>query len=203
MRHFFSRGHGGVLWLPNGRGAGNLLSPVIAISLFFGILLGSIFGLFSESIPAYLSSLPFLTETAAFGGFSIALWQSCRYLFCALLLSASLLGVLLLPCLAFVRGFLLACAVAACFAARRYLGLADAALCIGIPALLELPVFLMMAGGGVRFSLRLLSATGIDFRRSPPVVSWKERFLLFLPLLLLAILYRQMLLPILVDQLLS
>lgn len=203
MRHFFSRGRGGVLWLPNGRGADYLLSPVIAISLFSGILLGSIFGLFSESIPAYLSSLPFLAEPAALGGLSAALWQTCRYLLCALLLSASLLGVLLLPCLAFIRGFLLACAVAACFAARRYLGLADAALCIGIPALLELPVFLMVAGGGIRFSLRLLSATGIDFRRSLPVFSWKGRLLLLLPLLFLAILYRQMLLPILVNRLLS
>ena len=203
MRHFFSRGRGGVLWLPNNRGMNQLLSPVIAIPFFCGILLGCVFGLFSESIPAYLSSIPFLAQTPAIGGASGALWLTCRYLLCALLLSASLLGVLLLPCLAFLRGFLLACTVAACFAARRYLGLADAALCIGIPALLELPLFLTVAGGGIRFSLRLLSATGVDFRRSLPAFSWKERFLLLLPLLLLAVLYRQMLLPILVDRLLS
>ena len=203
MRHFFSKGRGGVPWPPNGRWAGNIVSPVIAFSLFAGILLGSIFGLFSESISAWLSTLPFLAESPVFGGLPAALWQTCRYLLCALLLSASLLGVLLLPCLAFARGFLLACAVAACFAARRYLGLADAALCIGIPALLELPLFLTVAGSGIRFSLRLLSATGVDFRRSLPAFSWKERFLLLLPLLLLAILYRQMLLPILVNRLLS
>ena len=201
MRHFFSRGHGSVLWLPN-RGTSSLLSPVVAIPFLCGILLGCIFGLFSESIPAYLSSIPFLAESAALGRFSSVLWMTCRYLLCALLLSASLLGVLLLPCLAFLRGFLLACAVAACFAARRCLGLADAALCLGIPALLEIPVFLMVAGGGIRFSLRLLSAARIEFRRSLPELLWRRRLLLLFPLLLLAVLYRQILLPVLVNRLL-
>ena len=201
MIHFFSRRRDGVLWLPTNRGARSLLSPLIAIPFFCGILLGCVFGLFSESIPAYLASIPLFAESPVFGGFSSALWLTCRYLLCALLLSASLLGVLFLPCLAFLRGFLLSCAVAAAFAARRYLGLADAALCVGIPALLEVPVFLTMAGDGIRFSLRLLSVTGLEFPRSQPEFSWKRRLLLLLPLLCVAVVYRQILLPPLLNQL--
>lgn len=201
MMHFFSKRRGGVLWLPGAPGAGNALSPLIAVPFLCGILLGCVFGLFSESIPAYLSSIPFLAESAALGGLFGALWLTCRYLLCALLLSASLLGVLLLPCLAFLRGFLFSCTVAACFAARRYLGLTDAALCFGIPALLEIPVFLVLAGGGVRFSLRLLSAAGLELRRAAPEDLWKRRLFL-LPLLALAVLYRLFLLPLLVERLL-
>lgn len=201
MKHFFSMRRAPVLWLPGERGPGNWLSPLISIPFLAGVLLGCVFGTFSESIPGYLSSIPFLAEAASEGGGSSALWLSFRYLFCALLLSASLFGPLLLPCLALLRGFLFSCTVAACFAARRYLGLADAALCIGIPALLELPVFLMISGSGIRFSLRLISAAGLEVRRSLPESRWKKRLLFLLPLLLLALLYRQLLLPQLVVQL--
>ena len=202
MRHFFSRGRSKVLWLPDRRGTSSLLSRVIAVPFLCGILFGCIFGLFSEGIPAYLSTIPFLAESAVLGGFSGSLWQTCRYLLFALLLSASLLGVLFLPVLAFFRGFLLACAVAACFSARRYLGLADAALCLGIPALLEIPAFLVVAGGGIHFSIRLLSAAGFAFRRSLPEFFWRRYLPLLLPLLFLAVLYRQILLPVLVNLLL-
>jgi len=63
-----------------------------------------------------------------------------------LVLSATTyLGVLIVPCVVLIRGYVLGCTTAACYVSEGSLGLVAALLVIGVPTLLTLPALICLS----------------------------------------------------------
>ena len=130
--------------------------PLIALPLLLGVVVGCCIGTFS-SLPEEFASLTELLQESSgeIDGFPASL-RSFRLVFLSILLAFTLYGVVLIPPLSLLRGFLLGCSVAAVFQAESFRGLALCALTIGLPALLNIPAFLLAATDAFRISSRLL-----------------------------------------------
>ena len=119
--------------------------PVIAIPLCLGILAGTCIGMFSTIPDAFSSVLGLLQDKTADRNLIYAAAHSFRFVLSVLILSFTLYGVLLIPALSMLRGFLLGCSVAAMFQSGSFRGLLLAALSIGIPAILGIPAFILVS----------------------------------------------------------
>lgn len=129
---------------------------LIALPLLLGLIIGSLIGLFSvlpDSVAAALRSFTSLETSADL--FSV-LVRCARFPFCAVILSTSILGVILLPALAALRGFVFGCSVSATVQSAFLKGLGIAGLTLGIPTLIGLPAFMLICSDGVSFSSSLL-----------------------------------------------
>jgi len=145
--------------LPNVSGA-RLQDESRLFSIFFlnmacGILLGCLFGLYSTDIPSFFRNDSWIFSVADFSAPGAVILYSCRFLVAAVFFSSCLFGMVLLPVTVFVRGFSLGCAVAVVYSCFRFAGAAKALLCFGIPALIEVPIFLRSSVFGFRFSASL------------------------------------------------
>ncbi len=117
--------------------------PAIAIPLCAGILIGACIGTFSTIPDAFSSVLSFLQDKSTDQSLIYAAAHSFRFVLSVLILAFTLYGVVLIPTLSMLRGFLLGCSVAAMFQGGGFRGLLLAALSIGIPAVLGIPAFLL------------------------------------------------------------
>ena len=124
-------------------GAG--LNAAVSIPLLFGLCAGTVVGLYSEAVPAALASLPLLSAAAIPESFWQALLKASQFVLAAAFLSTSLLGVVFIPILALLRGFVFGCVVAAVFSASAYAGLLHSLVTLGLPALLGFPCFILAA----------------------------------------------------------
>ena len=130
--------------------------PVIAIPLCAGILIGTLIGMFSTIPDAFSSVLGFLQDKSSDQNLLYAAAHSLRFVLSVLFLAFTLYGVVLIPAISMLRGFLLGCSVAAMFQAGSFRGLLLAALSIGIPAALGIPAFLLASMDSFRISSSLV-----------------------------------------------
>ena len=129
---------------------------LILFMLFFGVVLGSVVGSFSQHRPeleleAYAASEFFSPS------FPAALLHASRFFFLLLLGATSYLGVFVTPAVVFLRGYLLSCSVSAMYARFSFRGLGMALLLCGIPAIVIVPCFIFAACDAWSASQRLLS----------------------------------------------
>ena len=135
---------------------------IVSFPLLIGILFGCLIGTFS-SAPQVITALFEVREIEpGLLGILQRLWHCVRFPAFALMISTSFLGVVLIPSLSCFRGFLLGCSVAAAFQSGHINGLLISALTVGIPALFDLPAFMIAATDSFCFAELLLDAV---FRR--------------------------------------
>ena len=172
--------------------------PLIAVPLLVGILFGACVGLFSLVPKEFVSFLSVLQDQASDCGLLHTALRSFRFILFSFFLAFTLYGVILLPPLSFLRGFLLGCSVAAVFQAEGLHGLLLAALSIGIPALLGIPAFLLASVDAFRISSSLLCLFFRN-RRGSPARAPAQIAQMLLPILFCAVetIYSCFLLPVL------
>ncbi len=158
--------------------------PFIFLPVLAGILSGALIGTYSGSDSALCSLAASVCSRVSASGFPDAFWRSFRFLLLTAFFASCCFGVILIPALAFIRAFILSCSVAALLRAGAFSGLTDAFFAIGIPALLEIPCFILCALDSFRLSARLLSAA---FRRPPDGPGFSASLLLRHALLLFAL----------------
>ena len=175
------------------------LLPLIALPFLLGLALGSVIGLYSDAPQELLSFAGLLPSEELGGSFLHSLWHSARFIIAAVLLGTGILGVFALPLLTALRAFSFACSIAAVMHPLTFSSFLFAMFSFGLPALLELPGFLIAATAGFRFSGELL-------RREPLRPEFAHRYVrYFLTILILCIadaVYMQFLLPLLLSRLL-
>lgn len=141
--------------------------PILAL-LFLCFLLGSVLGCFVgsgvESEAEEITQLISKSPNPGIIGYLRSLWLVSRYHIVVLLAATSLLGVLVIPLTAFLRGYFLTCAAAAVIAALPEHGVAAALISCGIGAVLTIPSLFLLELDGFALSkrLRALSAGKTD-----------------------------------------
>ena len=137
-------------------GKSSKVFPLIAVPLLLGIIFGACVGMFSLVPKEFASLLSVLQDQASDGGLLQTALRSFRLILISFFLAFTLYGVILLPPLSFLRGFLLGCSVAAVFQSEGLHGLLLAALSIGIPAIFGVPAFILSSVNAFRISSSLL-----------------------------------------------
>lgn len=140
----------GIWWSPTAEGTPALVVTAVFFALGGGagcLLAFRITGAGAEAMTAYIER--FLTIAQA-GGLNVPelpelFWRSTRWLLAAFLLGFSALGVLGVPVLCSVRGFFLAFSIASFSQAYGLDGLGAAFFLLGLPGLLSVPAFMLMA----------------------------------------------------------
>ena len=117
----------------------------------------------------------------------------------ALLFSTSILGVFLIPALALVRAYSLACSIAALYVSHSGDGLAYAAAAIGVPAAFSVPAFLTCACAGLLSSCQLYSLRFGSAFRPRPQAFFPRRAVFVLICLAIAFFYDIFALPLLLQ----
>ena len=131
----------------------------LALCFLVGAVAGTLIGTLSETGDLSELMTQLSTEAGDLKGFLHALWDATWFHLLVLLAGTSLLGVLFVPVLSIARGYLLSCTAAAVL--HNYPWKAVLVL-LGIPALLEIPCFLVLAADAIRTSRRLaMAASGI------------------------------------------
>lgn len=162
----------GIWWSPTAQGV-----PALAVTAAF-FALGGLAGCLlarnvspgeGEAIADYLGCFLRTAQEEALETPALAqlLWRSLRWPIAALLMGFSALGLLGLPILCFLRGFLLAFSVAAFTNAYAGAGLAVAFLLLGIPALAAIPAFFILAAQSFSWSWALATRDAGSSRREP------------------------------------
>lgn len=137
--------------------SGGVFAWAMPVLFAVGVSAGGLIGLFApsagllSSIEAFCSADP--VPASAFA----ALWNSGKYFLCLAVASTSWIGLLLCPLLVLARGCLFGCGVSALYAAGAWKGLWSAALISGLPALVIIPCFLVLAGDSFLASRRLFA----------------------------------------------
>lgn len=131
----------------------------VFIVVFFlaGAAIGSFAGSFLE---APILFRPELQETDSMLGEYIELfWDNSRFHLAAVFLSTTFLGIVLLPALSAVRGYLIGCTASAIMAAYPETGFLLSLVTLGIPLLVCLPCFLILSSDSFLYSARIMSYT--------------------------------------------
>ena len=160
----------GIWWSPTAEGTPALVVTAAFFTLggLAGCLLAFRMGdVGLEAMSAYLDH--FLTVARA-GGLEIPalpelLWRTLRWPAAAVLLGFSAIGLLGIPLLSCMRGFFLAFSIASFAVAYGYSGLTMAFFLLGIPALLAVPAFFVLAAQS--FSAAYVSAGKTGWREQP------------------------------------
>lgn len=124
----------------------------------------------AEALCSYLDSFLSLARE---GGLSLPefpelLWRTLRWPLAAFLLSFTALGVLGIPVLSCLRGFFLAFSVASFFKAYGQGGITVAFLLQGVPGLLSVPVFMLLATQSFLAAYALAGRGSVQGRRELP-----------------------------------
>lgn len=130
------------------------------LALFFlgGALIGALVGALSEAGDLTGLMTAISAETGNWNTFFRALWDATWFHLLVLLAGTSLLGLLLVPLLTALRGYLLSCTAAAVLQGYPWKAVL---VLLGIPALFEIPCFLVLAADAIRISRRLTVTGGI------------------------------------------
>lgn len=173
---------------------------LLFLAIFFvaGAVVGALVGALSKS--GDLTAL--LTARSSRGGdvrtVLSALWAASRFHLLVLIAGTSLLGVLFVPMLAALRGYLLSCTAAAVLQGYSWKVLL---VLLGIPALFEIPCFLVLAADAVGVSRRL-TAGGMHSGKQRETLILRHT-LLCLPVLTAGALAETFLLPVLLANCIS
>lgn len=155
----------GIWWSPAAEGTPALVATAAFFTLggLTGCLLAfRVSGMGVEAMTDYLDR--FLT-VAQVGGLDIPalpelLWRTLRWPLAAFLLGFSALGVLGIPLLCSMRGFFLAFSIASFAQAYGHSGLAVAFFLLGLPGLLSVPAFILLATQGFSSACGLTGRAG-------------------------------------------
>lgn len=172
------------------------------LSLFFlfGAIVGALVGALSEA--GDLSDLMKALSTGAgdWNSFLRALWDATWFHLLVLVAGTSLLGLLFVPLLTAARGYLLSCTAAAVLQSYPW---NTVLVLLGIPALFEIPSFLVLAADAIRISRRLAAAAGGAFpagERDNPIL---RHTLICLLILTVSAAVKTFILPILLANCIS
>jgi uncharacterized membrane protein SpoIIM required for sporulation len=127
----------------------------LALCFLLGAVAGALIGTLSETGDLTDLMAQLSTETGDLKGFFHALWDATWFHLLVLLAGTSLLGILFVPVLSIARGYLLSCTAAAVLHSYPW---KTVLVLLGIPAILEIPCFLVLAADAVRTSRRLAAA---------------------------------------------
>ena len=143
---------------------------IIAGGFLLGGALGCLLGCFAaesgmEEVSHYLHDFLALARSReVFWSVPSVLWNRGRWLLCCGVFALSGIGVVALPALFGLRGFLLAFGVSCFVRVFGALGLIPAALLFAVPALLWAPGFLLLGIFALKRSRRKGETTGNDIR---------------------------------------
>lgn len=175
----------------------------VLYGLFVLFILGSILGAFvgvlsgEEHIQAALS--PQVLQNSSTVSVWKSLWNHGKFHVLILLCASSVLGVAAVPVLTIVRGYLISCSAALFYTSYPQDGFLLVLVVLGIPGLLTIPSFFMLAVDALLSSRRLLSlSTGIPKSISPTTVMRKTVFCFFF--LSVAVMLEQTLVPLLLQK---
>lgn len=127
----------------------------LLLLLFSGVLIGSIFGTYSERTD-WLALPLFSCDYALPRSFPAWYLASARYFLCLLAAATTYFGIVLVPALVLLRGYVLGSAAAAAFASASYHGLLSAFLTCGVSAIVTLPMLLIAANDSFQSSRTMI-----------------------------------------------
>lgn len=160
----------GIWWSPTAEGTPALV--VTAAFFTLGGLAGSFFafrmsGAGLEVMTAYLEHFLTVAQDAQLNVPSLPelLWRNLRWPLAAILLGFSAMGLLGIPVLSAMRGFLLAFSIASFTMAYGHDGLAVAFFLLGIPGIVSVPAFMILTTQS--FSAACILAGGSGRREFP------------------------------------
>ena len=163
----------GFWWSPTIEGTPALV--VTAAFFTLGALVGCLmaFRIHTGGADALYAYLEQFLALAREGGLSLPefpalLWRTLRWPLAAFLLGFTALGLLGIPLLSALRGFFLAFSVASFSRAYGHSGLTVAFLLQGIPGLLSVPAFLLLATQSISSAYRLAGRGSGQGRREFP-----------------------------------
>lgn len=132
-------------FFPAGDSLTHSLTSAYIFIIILGIIAGGGVGVFS-SVSGDIGGDVFLyaREHLLPSGFGECLFLSGRFFLLAALFSTSYLGVVLLPSLVLVRGYVLSYAASVLFSAFSFKGLVCGLLIHGVPAVISVPCFLVV-----------------------------------------------------------
>ena len=170
------------------------------LAFFFltGALIGALVGALSDGgdLRGVLTAIS--DESGSRGAFFRALWDASWFHLLVLLAGTSLLGLLFVPLLTALRGYLLSCTAAAVLQSYSW---STVLVLLGIPALFELPCLLVLSADAIRISRRLSAAGGIAAaERENPIL---RHTLICLLVLTVSALMETFVLPVLLAKCIS
>lgn len=155
----------GIWWSPTAEGTPALV--VTAAFFTFGGLAGSFLafrtsGAGLEAMTAYLERFLTVAQTAGLSLPSLPelLWRALRWPLAAILLGLSAVGLLGIPVLSAMRGFLMAFSIASFAMAYGHDGLAVAFFLLGIPGIFSVPAFMILTTQSFSVACTLAGASG-------------------------------------------
>lgn len=118
---------------------------------------GAAGGAGAQELSGYLADyLTLAGEGTVLKSFPLSMWEQLRWLLAAVLLGVTVLGVVGLPVLFVVRGFLFAFSVGCFYRVFGGPGLYPAFFLFGLPALLWAPALFLTGGQGLSWALGVL-----------------------------------------------
>ena len=142
---------------PIGLDSGSFARRLLAVCFIAGSVFGVLVGSFSpiEGIPGVVDS--YIFREASSVSFVSAWWGMAWYHLLAAFLGASAFGLVLLPALAALRGYLISIAAASIMLSVPEHGDLTVILHLAIPALFSIPCFFILLEDAFAFSGRLYS----------------------------------------------
>ena len=133
------------------------LSPYIAIPFLLGLILGSLTGSLTE-LPLELF-FPFESKAPITENLTIlsSFWRSIRFPMLSALLATWIIGPALIPLLSACRAYILACSAAIILRKNAVYACLNALISLGLPALMNLPAFLLASADAFTISRYLLT----------------------------------------------
>ena len=128
--------------------------------LFILFIVGSVAGAFVGNLSSgeYALGLVSANMRAESAGLIPALWSCGKFHFLVLLASTSLLGVIAVPALSAVRGYLISCGAAALISGYPDRGFLIVLAIMGLPGIFSVPSFFMLSSQAMQSSVRLISS---------------------------------------------
>lgn len=166
-----------------------------ALCFVLGAILGCLIG---TSFPDSAKAAGNLIDFSLLGkGFISGFLGFALFSFVAVFLGSSYLGLAFLPLLTGARGYILSCSAASIISSSGDSGLVMALILLGIPALISLPCFFLVAVDAAISSRRLGEISRGGY--APPKNKLMLHFFMTLPFLALGTLLEMKLVPYLVS----
>lgn len=158
----------------------------LALCFLVGSIIGSFVGSVSLSDDIFLRIEGIIASSHDSPGYISSLWNCSWYHLVLILLASSVLGVAAVPVFTAMRGYILSCTAASIISSYPPGGWLIAAVVLGIPALITLPCFMVLASDSLVISGRLLSVASGNTRTGARIHLLKHCVVCFLFLVVTA-----------------
>jgi len=158
---------------------GKVYFMLLILSFSAGCLAGSLIGSFF-GLGSVLNDYPDVSEINTAGALAL-FFNYSRFHLVALLLGTSVFGLATLPVLSCAKGYALSCTAASIISCYPDKGLVMAAVILGIPAILSLPCYFVIAIEGFLSSARIFHL--LRGNSAPKKDKLYSKFLICLPFL--------------------